>query len=166
MKNKLWSSLLLFAAFAGLAWSIASTPPSGAPWAMFAADPATLRQKLSALAGLYLWPGVLACFAISMFQMQFRLVASGASKRTIFGACVFASGAMLMSLRLVGMTPASGPAYVAGMALGYTIMSRLYAVKMRAMGPVRIPWPVWRGNTAAVREIDQAMRAMRQSQGG
>jgi hypothetical protein len=165
MKNNSSSSLFFFASLVGLAWSIAATPPSGAPWAIFAADPATLYQKFSVLGGLYLWPAVVACFGIILVQLQFRLSSSGANRRTVFAACIFASGAMLMGLRTVAMSPPSGPAYVAGMALGYTLMARLYAVRLRKVGPLQIPWPVWRGNAGAVRDIDQAVQAHRQSSG-
>jgi hypothetical protein len=164
MKNNLGSTLLFVLSLGGLVVAIAGNPPSGAPWAMFAADPATLVQKAAALVALYVWPGLLACLAISMFQLQFRLAASGANKRTVFAACVLASGAMLMSLRMVSFSPSAGPSYVAGMALGYTVMARLYAVRMRSLvGRVRIPWPVWRGDARSVCEIDQAMQARRQT---
>jgi hypothetical protein len=64
---------------------------------------------------------------------------------------------MLVSLRTISMNPRSGPSYVAGMALGYTVMARLYAIRMRLfLNRVRVPWPVWRGNLQAVQEIDQA----------
>lgn len=164
MKKDLTSSLLLILALGGLAAAIALYPPSGAPWALFFADPAPLTQKLSALNGLYVWPGILACVSICLFQLQFRIAASGANKRMVFAVCVLASGAMLMSLRGVSMSPASGPSYVAGMALGYTIMARLYAVRMRTfLGRIRVPWPVWRGDARAVCEIDQAVQARRQN---
>jgi hypothetical protein len=163
MKKSIGSSLLFAFALSGLALSIFSHPPSGAPWAVFAAEPATFLRKAQFLVTTYLWPGLLACFAISMFQLQFRLAASGANKRMVFAACVLASGTMLLSLRAISFSPAAGPSYVAGMALGYTVMSRLYAVRMRTLfGRVRLPWPIWRGNTRAVCEIDQAVRARAQ----
>jgi hypothetical protein len=166
MKNNLGSSFLFLLALGGLAAAIALHPPSGAPWVLFADDPAPLLQKLSALNGLYVWPGILAWFSISLFQFQFRLASSGVNKRTIFAVCVLASGAMLMSLRGVSMSPASAPSYVAGMALGYTMMAKLYAVRVRKIfGPVRLPWPVWRGDARAVCEIDQAVQARRQNAG-
>lgn len=166
MKNNPVSTLLFVFALGGIAAAIAVHPPSGAPWQLFLADPAPFTQKLSALNGLYVWPGILACFSICLFQFQFRLASSGANKRTVFAVCVLASGAMLTSLRGVSMIPASGPSYVAGMALGYTVMARLYAMRMRTFfGRVRLPWPVWRGDARAVCEIDQEVQARRQNAG-
>jgi hypothetical protein len=163
MKTNIGSSLLFLLALAGLAVSIVSNPPGDAPWAIFAGDPATLFRKAQFVVETYVWPGVLACFAISMFQLQSRLASSGANKRTVFAACVLASGSMLMTFREISFHPAAGPSYVAGMALGYTIMSRLYAVRMRGfLGRVGVPWPIWRGDAVAMQEVDQAMRARAQ----
>jgi hypothetical protein len=45
------------------------------------------------------------------------------------------------------------------MASGYTMMSRLYAITLREIARgLRIPWPVWRGNLAAVAELDRILR--------
>jgi hypothetical protein len=160
MKNNLGSSLLFVLALGGLAWSVLEHPPGGAPWAVFTADPATPLRKARFLVGEYGWPGLLACTAISLFQLQFRLAASGANKRSMFAFCVLASSTMLLTLREISYSPTAAPSYVAGMAVGYTVMSQLYAVRMRLLwGKVRLPWPVWRGNARAVCEIDQAVRA-------
>lgn len=159
MKKNIGSTLLLLVALGGLAWSIYNTPPGGAPWSVFAGEPASVGRKISFLMATYLWPGFMACCAISIFQLQFRLAGSGANKRMVFAGCMLASGCMLLSLRTLALSPAAGPSYVAGMATGYTVMSRLYAVRMRAVWRgVRLPWPVWRGNAGAMREIDDAVR--------
>jgi hypothetical protein len=112
----------------------------------------------------YVLPGLLSCFAIVMFQIQGRIANTGASKRMVFSICVMSSGTILMALRLIAYNPTSGTSYVAGMALGYTMMSRLYAVRMRLfLGRVRLPWPVWRGSTSEVRQIDEMARLQRSS---
>jgi len=159
MKNNLGSSFLLMLALGALGYSIAENPPGGARWGMFVEEPVTLFRKFIFLAVTYVWPGVLSCFAVSLFQLQFRLASSGANKRTVFAVCVLASGLMLVSLRTIAFSPTSGPSYVAGMALGYTMMSRLYAIKMRRFfDRVNVPWPIWRGNVRAVQEMDQMVR--------
>jgi hypothetical protein len=161
MKNNLGSSLLLLLVLGAIGVSIAEHPPGGVRWAIFAEEPATFLQKCSALAALYVWPGVLSCFAISMFQLQARISSTGANKRVVFSMCAIASATMLVSLRSMALSSTSGTSYVAGMALGYTMMSRLYAVRMRLLfGRVRVPWPVWRGDARGVQEIN-SMAAVR-----
>jgi hypothetical protein len=160
MKKNLGSSLLLALAFSALVFSIVDNPPGGVRWGVFAAEPASLPRKLTYLLAIYFWPGLLSCLAISLFQLQARLASSGANKRTVFSLCVLASGAMLLSLRMMAYSPNSGTAYVAGMALGYTMMGRLYAVRLRTFPRgIRLPWPVWRGNMDAVQQIDAMTRA-------
>jgi len=156
MPKNLGSNVLFTLTIAGLGYTIATTPPSGAPWSIFFAEPATLLQKANFLAVAYVWPGLLSFSSIAFFQLQNRLTASGMNKRAVFSVCMLASGAMLMGLRAVAMNPTSGPSYVVGMALAYTAMSRLYAVRIRTFAQrVRLPWPVWRGNHSAVQEIDE-----------
>jgi hypothetical protein len=160
MKNNLGSSFLFVLALGGLAWSVLEHPPGGAPWAVFTADPATTIKKAQFLVGEYVRPGLLACVAIALFQLQFRLSASGANKRCVFAFSMLASSTMLLTLKEISFSPTAAPSYVAGMAAGYTMMSRLYAVRMRLVwGKIRVPWPVWRGNPRAVCEIDQAVRS-------
>ncbi|MEO5925065.1 MAG: hypothetical protein ABIR70_14690 [Bryobacteraceae bacterium] len=162
MKNSIGSSLLLVLALGALGFVIADNPPGGVRWGVFGAEEAPLLQKVVFLFLTYAWPGFLSCFAISMFQLQARLAASGANKRTVFSICVFASGTMLLSLRSLSLSPTSGIAYVAGMAMGYTLMARLYAVRMRTFfGRVSVPWPIWRGDTRAVQAIDEMARMRR-----
>ena len=72
MKNNLGSSFLFVLALGGLAWSVEGHPPGGAPWSVFAEDPATTIKKAQFLAGEYVWPGLLACFAISLFVFTAR----------------------------------------------------------------------------------------------
>ena len=162
MKNSISSTLLFVLVLGALGASVVQNPPGGARWEFFAEESATRLQKASYLLTAYVVPGMLSCFAIAMFQLQGRIAGTGANKRTIFSLCVLASGAMLTALRSMAYNPTSATSYVAGLALGYTIMSRLYAVRMRLFGGrVRLPWPVWRGNVAAVREIDEMARLRR-----
>jgi hypothetical protein len=163
MKNSLGSTLLFVVALSALGISIAANPPGGVRWGVFIEETASWMQKGSFLISNYILPGALSCFAISMFQLQSRIASSGANKRTIFAMCLLASGTMLTALRWMAYSPSTTAAsYVTGMALGYTVMSRLYAVRMQLFfGRVRVPWPVWRGNFAGVHEIDELARLRR-----
>lgn len=159
MKKNLGSNLLLLFALAALGYAVFSSPPSSVPWIVFIDEASPWMLKATYLARTYLWPALLAFVAITLFQLQFRLAASGATKRAVFSLSVLASGAMLVVLRTIAMAQNSAPAYVVGMAAGYTVMSRLYAVRLRQLWPgVRIPWPTWRGNAAAVAEMDRMVR--------
>jgi hypothetical protein len=163
MKNNLGSTLLAALAIGALSIAIALNPPGGVRWIEFLLEPVSWLQKADYFAGAYLLPALSSFCAIALFQLQFRLSSSGANKRTVFSVCVLASGAMLMGLRAIASSSNSGPSYVVGMALGYTVMSRLYAIRMRTfLNRVSVPWPIWRGNPLAVREIDQAVRARSQ----
>lgn len=159
MKKHLAPNLLFALALGALIHALNQHPPGGARWMIFVEEESPLWAKLRYLCESYLWPAVLSFLAITFFQLQFRLASTGASKRTIFALCVFASGAMLLSLRTIAYLPNAAPSYVVGMSAGYTMMSRLYAVRARELfGKVRIPWPVWRGNLAAVAEMDRMVR--------
>ncbi len=156
MKNNLSSSFLLFLALSALGIAFATNPPGGVRWGLLIEAPGGWFEKVMFLAGTYLLPAFLSFCAIVLFQLQFRLASSGTNKRIVFSVCVLASGAMLLGLRSISSNPSSGPPYVSGMALGYTVMARLYAIRLRNFfGRVRILWPVWRGNIRAVQEIDQ-----------
>lgn len=163
MKKNIASNLLFLAAVSALLFVVAANPPGGVRWGALFADQASLLRKLIFLANIYLWPAVLSFVAITLFQLQFRLASSGAQGRIVFAVCIVASGAMLLGLRTISTGASSMPSYVLGMASGYTMMSRLYAMRIRTFwGGVRVPWPVWRGDRTAVEEINRVMhtRAM------
>lgn len=158
MKKNIASNLLFLAAVSALVFAVVANPPGGVGWGALLADQASLLRKLIFLANTYLHPAVLSFVAITLFQLQFRLASSGTQGRIVFAVCVVASGAMLLGLRTISTGASSMPSYVLGMALGYTMMSRLYAMRLRTFfGSVRLPWPVWRGDRAAVEEINRAM---------
>jgi hypothetical protein len=159
MKKSLASNLFFVAAVGMIAYAMMMNPPGGVRGGAFIADQASMLRKFLFLAYTYVWPAVLSFCAISMFQLQFRLSSSGANGRLVFSVCVLASGGMMLGLRMMSMGPSSTPSYVLGMALGYTMMSRLYAVRMKKVWNVRLPWPIWRSDLAAVQEINRAMQA-------
>jgi hypothetical protein len=163
MKQNLGSNFLLTVACAALSYAFAQNAPGGEPWSAFLKEAAPWWVKARFLASAYGWPALLSFAAIMLFQLQVRLSASGANRRTVFAVCALASGAMVLGLRELSFSPHAAPSYVLGVALAYTVMSRLYAVRMRRFyWGVRAPWPVWRGNRAAVEAIDRELRARMQ----
>lgn len=167
MKHTIFSNFLLVAAVAVWMSVVIGMPPGNLSWRVFVDEPAPLVEKAVFLARTYLWPAVLSFCAIILFQLQFRLSTSGASKRTVFPICLLASLATLLGLQRLSLAPNSAPAYAAGMALAYMAMSRLYAIRMRIVwAGLSIPWIVWRGNPEAVRQIDRLAAQVRQARRG
>ena len=162
MKIKSAPMLFLAMMLAALAWAVASNPPGGVSWRAFWEEPAALWIKLEFLGVTYLWPAALAFTAIVAFQLQFRLAGSGAGPPVLFAASMAGSVAMVTCFRGLSAAPHATPSYMVGMATGYTVMARLYAVRMRTLrGRMRVPWPVWRGNLQAVQETDRRVAEMR-----
>lgn len=161
MKKPRLSSLACTGAACAVLWlSVMTNPPGGVSWHAFAVEDTALALKLRYLAGVYILPALLAFVGIVLFQLQFRISMSGARAAVVFASGVLGATAMLGGFRALAMAPNSLPGYVLGMALGYTVMARLYAIRMRTLwGRVRMPWVVWRGNAAAVSEIDRQMAA-------
>lgn len=167
MKKNLASNALFLAAAGALLFAMLMNPPGGVRWEAFFGEQASFVRKVSFLAGVYVWPAVLSFFAIVLFQLQFRLASSGVRGRVVFAVCVAASGAMLLGMRTISLSASSMPSYVLGMASGYTVMSRLYAMRLRTFfGKVRMPWPVWRGDRVAVEQINSAARMRAMQAGG
>jgi hypothetical protein len=165
MKKHPGSYLLAALAVCALTVAIHSNPPGGVRWGAFFEDPSHWTAKLTFLARLYLWPGMLGFVAIVLYQLQFRVMGSGNSAAT-FGIAVLATGAMLTVLRALAFQQSAVPFYVLGVALGYTVMGRVYAVRMRRIvGNIRCPWPIWRGDALGIAEVQRQIheRATRQS---
>ncbi len=157
-------SALAWVSTAGVAlWlTLLRNPPGGVPWHVFFTEETAVALKLKYLSGVYVVPALLAFVGIVLFQMQFRISMGGARAAVVFSCGVLGATAMLGGFRVLAMAPNSLPGYVLGVALGYTVMARLYAVRMRTIvGPVRVPWPVWRGDVAAMREIEGRMAQAR-----
>jgi hypothetical protein len=157
MKFNFPANVLLALTLAALSCAIFATPPGNAPWSVFLNDPASTSAKLFFLIQNYAWPGVLAYLAILLFQLQFRLLSTGLSGRMVFVLCTWASAAMLAGFSEMASRRGSAPFYVVGMALANVTMSRLYAVRLRVFGKIRIPWPIWRDNAAAVEAVNRQM---------
>ncbi len=160
MKNHFGSYALAALAVVVLAIAIHANPPGGVRWGAFFEDPSHWTAKGWFLARTYLWPATMSFVAIVLYQLQFRVMGGGGHSGSTFGIAVLATGAMLTTLRAVAFQQSAVPFYVLGVALGYTVMGRVYAIRMRMVsGRVRVPWPVWRGDAQGVAEVQRQMRA-------
>jgi len=166
LKAKYYSYLLPVIALAALVAAVAGAPPGNLSWGMFFDDPAPAAAKGVFLARTYLLAGALSFTAIILFQLQFRLSASGAGKQTVFSICLLASLSTLLGLQRLSLTPNAAPAYAVGMAAAYMTASRLYGMRMRSVGRgLSIPWIIWRGNRQGVQDMDRAAALIRQTGG-
>ena len=164
MKHTILPHSLILAAVATWVAVVIAMPPGNLSWRLFFDDPAPVAEKVLFLARTYLWPAVLSFSAITLFQLQFRLsTSSGASKRTVFSICLLASMSTLMGLQRLSLAPNSAPAYALGMALAYMATSRMYAVRMRKLWRVSVPWVIWRGNPEAMRQMDRLVAEVREA---
>jgi hypothetical protein len=160
MKNHYGSYTLAALALGALAIAVHANPPGGVRWGAFFEDPSHWTAKATFLARIYLWPAAMSFGAIVLYQLQFRVMGGGGHTAATFGLAVLATGAMLSTLRALAFQQSGTPFYVLGVALGYTVMSRVYAIRMRfVLGQVRMPWPVWRGDAQGVAEVQRQMRA-------
>ena len=160
MKMKLVPCILTLGSLGILALLLMGAPPAGLSWRVFWEESSPKSAKALYLARTYLLPTGLSFAGISLLQLQFRLSASGMRKAIVFPICLVASLTTISGFRYL-MVPDSAPAYALGMALGYMMTARVYAVSMRpAWRGISIPWIIWRGNKKAVSELNIKMRAM------
>ena len=156
MKLRYLPALLFLLSMSLLAWAVAANPPGGVSWRMLYISSIPLLEKIQFLVSLYLPSMFFAFLGMTLLQVQFRLAMTGASTLTIFSMCTLASLSMIVGIRTAASGPASFPGYALGMALSYTIMSRVYAVTLRkCFGGVKIPWVIWRGNAEAVSKLNR-----------
>lgn len=160
MKLRYLPTLLFLLSISLLAWSIAVTPPGGVSWATLYTSSVPVLDKAKFLAGLYA-PALICSFVgMTLLQVQFRLSMTGAGTLTIFSMCLLASLCMIVGIRTAASGPASFPGYALGMALSYTVMSRVYAVVIReCFRSIKVPWVIWKGNAAAVAELSRKIAA-------
>jgi hypothetical protein len=142
--------LLALALLAGL---VVAFPPFQITWRAFFHDASPVARKLGFLLKVYALPCCLAFGAIIALQMQGRLGALGVSASSVFPIALFASACMMTAFR--SMTSGLGgiPGYALGMALAYTVMSRIHSIQPSG----RVLWGrpmiriVWRGELEAQR---------------
>jgi hypothetical protein len=133
---------------------IAYFPPGRFSWHRFFAE-VPIREKLPFLLKVYAAPACLSFCAVVLFQLQMRLSMGGAPVNVIFPLSVLGATSMLGAFRVMVGGIGGVPGYAVGMAAGYTMMSRLYAVKPSGRTLFGKPMLriVWRGDPEAAREI-------------
>jgi hypothetical protein len=139
-------------ALAALGWIIAHFPPFQITWQhFFFKDPSPVAVKLAFLLKVYALPCCLSLIAVVLFQLQGKLGALGASGSSVFPMALLASGCMMSAFRSMASGVGGLPGYALGMALGYTLMSRMHSFQPSGRTLFGRPMLriVWRGELAA-----------------
>jgi hypothetical protein len=155
-------------ALAGLIWMTAHFPPFQIGWQrFFFKDPAPVTTKLAFLFKVYGLPCCLSFGAVLLLQMQGKLGALGASGSAIFPLALLASGCMMSAFRSMVSGVGGVPGYALGMALGYTLMSRIHSFQPASRLVFGRPMLriVWRGELDAQRAAAARLQA-REGAGG
>ena len=152
---KLRNYLPYLLALAALATLVAMFPPFQVTWRHFIQDSAPVSKKLGFLLRVYAVPCAMSSIAIVMFQLQGRLSMMGISQSSVFLMTLLGSGCMMAAFRSMVGGVGGVPGYALGMALGYTLVSRVHSIQptgqmLFGKPTVRI---VWRG------EIEAQMRS-------
>jgi hypothetical protein len=153
---------------AGLVWLIAQFPPFQIGWQRFLfKDPSPIALKLTFLFKVYGLPCCLSMCAIILFQMQGKMGAMGAPASSVFPLALLGSGCMMSAFRSMVSGVGGVPGYALGMALGYTLMSRVHS--FQPSGRILFGRPmlriVWRGELAAQKAAAAQLQA-REEAGG
>jgi hypothetical protein len=143
-----------FLALAILGLLVVEFPPFQITWhRFFFGESAPMANKLLFLLKVYALPCCLSFGAIIMMQVQGRLGATGAAATSVFPLALFGSACMMMAFRSMVSGVGGVPGYALGMALAYTVMSRVHSLQpsgrmMLGRPMIRI---VWRGELEAQR---------------
>ncbi len=127
-------------------------PPFQITWhRFFFEEPASPMHKTGFLLRVYGLPLALSFFAIVLMQLQGRLVAVGATASSVFPIALFGAAGMLTAFRSMASGVGGVPGYALGMALAYTMMSRVHSIQ--PSGGILFGRPmlriVWRGELEA-----------------
>jgi hypothetical protein len=156
-------------ALAGLGWVIAHFPPFQFTWQRFLfKDPSPIGVKLAFLLRVYALPCCLSLVAVVLLQMQGKLGALGVSGSSVFPMALLASGCMMSAFRSMASGVGGVPGYALGMALGYTLMSRMHSLQPSGRTLFGRPMlrVVWRGQLAAQKAAAARLQAREDSGGG
>jgi hypothetical protein len=152
MKNRNYIPCMLALVILGVL--IAAFPPFQITWRrFFFEDPAPPLGKLAFLLKVYGLPMGLSFFAMILMQMQGRLAAIGATASTVFPMALFGAAGMMTAFRSMVSGLGGVPGYALGMALAYTVMSRIHSIQPSGRVLFRRPMLriVWRGELEAQR---------------
>jgi hypothetical protein len=153
-------------ALAVLAALIALFPPFQITWGAFFHEPTPWARKLFFLLRVYLVPCGLSFGAIFLLQMQARVGALGAEASSVFPLALLASGCMMTAFRSMASGVGGVPGYAMGMALAYTVMSRIHSVQPSGRFLLGRPMirVVWKGEIAAQRRAAAELQARLESE--
>lgn len=154
-------------ALAAMSWLIAHFPPFQITWLHFFRDPSPATVKLAFLCKVYALPCALAFGAVVLFQLQGRLGLLGVAGTSVFPIALFASGCMMSALRTMVSGVGGVPGYALGMALGYTMMSRVHSLQPSGRTAFGRPMLriVWRGELEAQRAAAARLQARESASG-
>jgi hypothetical protein len=132
-------------ALAILGLLVVEFPPFQITWRHFFLDSVPMGRKLAFLLKVYGLPCCLSFGAIVMMQVQGRLGATGAGASSVFPLALFGSACMMTAFRSMVSGVGGVPGYALGMALAYTIMSRVHSLQpsgrmMFGRPMIRIVW--------------------------
>jgi hypothetical protein len=149
-------------ALVALGWVTAHYPPFQITWQrFFLKDPSPLTMKLAFLFKVYAVPCLLSLVAVVLYQLQGKMGALGAPGSSVFPLALLASGCMMSAFRSMVSGVGGVPGYAMGMALGYTLMSRVHS--FQPSGRVVFGRPmlriVWRGELAAQKAAAALLQA-------
>lgn len=165
MKNRNFVPCLLALVILGVL--VAVFPPFQVTWRHFLQDPTPVARKLAFLLKVYGLPFCMSFGAIVMMQMQGRLGALGATASSVFPLALLGAVGMMMAFRSMASGVGGIPGYALGMALAYTVMSRVHAIQ--PSGKVMFGRPmiriVWRGELDAQRLAALRLQEREGSQG-
>jgi hypothetical protein len=156
------NSIPVFVALAALVWVIAHFPPFQITWQrFFFKDPSPVTTKLAFLIKVYALPCGLSLVAVVLFQLQGKLGAMGASGASVFPLALLASACMMSAFRSMASGVGGVPGYALGMALGYTMMSRMHSLQPTGRMVFGRPMLriVWRGELAAQKAAAAKLQA-------
>ncbi|HEY4364531.1 MAG TPA: hypothetical protein VGN17_26435 [Bryobacteraceae bacterium] len=108
---------------------------------------------------LYLFPVTAGYIVVSMYMLHMRILqttlARGGKPHGVFITGCLSTMANLFGWRMMLRTWQLIPLYALGVGLAYAVMSRVYAVRLRRIGWLRLPRIIWRGDVEGVAAIRQ-----------
>jgi hypothetical protein len=108
---------------------------------------------------LYLFPLLAGFIVVSLYMLHMRIMqttlARGGNSLGVFLTGSVSTMANLFGWRFMFRTWQLIPLYALGVGLAYAVASRVYAVRLRRIGWLRLPRVVWRGDAAGIAQLHQ-----------
>lgn len=155
-------------ALASLALMVVEFPPFQITWHKFLfGEPERLTFKLLFLLKVYGVPFLMSFIAILLLQMQGRLSMLGAAASSVFPLSLLGAAGMMVAFRSMVAGVGGIPGYALGMALAYTVASRVYAIQPAGRTVFGRPMLriVWRGELEAQRAAAMQLQARESAPG-